>query len=119
MTDTPMVIVPARGLPDDMWEAGEAAISESFSMKYGNGMAARKVYKAMLAAAPASGQVTKEQVEKMAIEIFVAHQVMDGFLEHDVRGYLEKDALLHRNALRDYTPIARAALASIGLGVES
>jgi hypothetical protein len=54
----------------------------------------------------------------MAIEIFVAHQVMDGFLEHDVRGYLEKDALLHRNALRDYTPIALAALASIGLEVE-
>jgi hypothetical protein len=117
MTDTPMVIVPARGLPDDMWEAGEAAISESFSMKYGNGMAARKVYKAMLAASPASGKVTEEQVEKMAEAIYVAHEIMEGFTEEQALFAL-KNAQVLRNMLRDYTPIARAALASIGLECE-
>lgn len=62
-------IVPAH-IPDPMFEAGEAAISESFAMKYGNGMAARRVYAAMLDASPASGKVSEAEVEKAARAAF-------------------------------------------------
>jgi hypothetical protein len=111
MTD--MVIVP-REATEEMATVGtearwRSAVRDADSV--------REIHAAMIAAAPASGKVTKEQVEKMAKAIYVAHEIMEGFTEEQALFAL-KNAQVLRNMLRDYTPISRAALASIGLECE-
>lgn len=59
---TERVIVP-REATEEMWEAGESAVSESFSMKYGKRAAAREIYNAMLAASPNAGAVSGEELK--------------------------------------------------------
>jgi hypothetical protein len=111
MTD--MVIMP-REATEEMGSAGRSAVMRTHRTPSHE---ADAVYTAMLAAAPASGKVTEEQVEKMAKAIYVAHEIMEGFTEEQALFAL-KNAQVLRNMLRDYTPISRAALASIGLEAE-
>ena len=121
MTDTTPTrrIVPAH-IPDPMFEAGEASISESFAMKYGNGMAARRVYTAMLAASPASGKVS--EVEKAAEALYRCDQ--DGLRKAAyigmklVSGAITPWQNLHPENRDGYLIRARASLASLGLEVE-
>jgi hypothetical protein len=114
MTDTHARMILPENMTDEMWEAGEAAVSESFAMKYGNGMAARRIYKALLAASPNAGRVSAEQLEKMLAS--KPFEDGDETVEQIIRlGLAAKGFALPSFSTAD---VLITALASIGLEVE-
>lgn len=104
---TERVILP-RTATEEMWEAGESAVSESFSMKYGKRAAAREIYNAMLAASPNAGEVSAEELEKAAKAIW------DRANEDGTDPEWDELTDFNKEQGRD---LARAALSSLGIKV--
>lgn len=105
-----MVLVPREAARDMLQAAHDAQI---FINMTDAGWA--QAYEAMIAAAPASGKVTGEQVEKMAEAMF---ESLEGDVHNTKWAFMKGPVNVDAETKERYRKMVRAALASIGLGVE-